>query len=39
MLRSKEEGTFPKTFYEAIIILIPKSDKEAIKKENYGQYL
>ena len=30
----EEEGTPPKTFYNATITLIPKSDKEE-KKENY----
>ena len=30
-----EEGIIPKTFYEAIITLIPKPDKDTIKKENY----
>ena len=31
-----EEGTFPNSFYEATIILVPKSDKDTTKKENYG---
>ena len=31
----EEEGTLPKTFYEATITLIPKPDKDTIKKENY----
>ena len=31
----KEEGTFPKIFYEATITLIPKLDKNTTKKENY----
>ena len=31
----EEEGTHPKTFYEAIITLIPKPDKDTTKKENY----
>ena len=30
-----EEGKLPNSFYEAIITLIPKSDKDATKKENY----
>ena len=30
-----EEGKLPKSFYEAIITLIPKPDKDATKKENY----
>ena len=30
-----EEGTLPNLFYEAIITLIPKPDKENTKKENY----
>ena len=30
-----KEGTLPKTFYEATITLIPKPDKDTIKKENY----
>ena len=29
-----EEGKFPHSFYEATITLIPKPDKDAIKKEN-----
>ena len=28
----EEEGTFPKTFYEATITLIPKPDKDTTKK-------
>ena len=31
----EEEGTLPKTFYDATITLIPKSDKDTTKKENY----
>ena len=31
----EEEGTLPKTFYEATITLIPKPDKDTNKKENY----
>ena len=30
-----EEGTLPKSFYEATITLIPKPDKDTTKKENY----
>ena len=30
-----EEGTLPKTFYDATITLIPKSDNGTVKKENY----
>ena len=30
-----EERTFPSSFYEATIILIPKPDKDTRKKENY----
>ena len=30
-----EEGTLPKSFYEATITLIPKLDKYTTKKENY----
>ena len=30
-----EEGTFPNSFYEATITLIPKPDKDTTKKENY----
>ena len=32
---TKEEGTVPKSFYEASIILIPKPDKNTTKKESY----
>ena len=30
-----KEGKIPDSFYEAIITLIPKPDKDATKKENY----
>ena len=30
-----EEGTLPKTFYDATITLIPKPDKDTTQKENY----
>ena len=33
--KTEEEGTLPKSFYEATITLIPKPDKETTKKENY----
>ena len=31
----EEEETLPKTFYDATDMLIPKTDKDATKKENY----
>ena len=31
----EKEGTLPKTFYDAMITLIPKPDKDTTKKENY----
>ena len=31
-----EEGKLPNSFYEATITLIPKPDKDATKRENYG---
>ena len=33
--KTAEEGTLPNSFYEATITLIPKSDKDTTKKENY----
>ena len=33
--KTAEEGTFPNSFYEATITLIPKPDKNNTKKENY----
>ena len=30
-----EEGKLPNSFYKATIILVPKPDKDATKKENY----
>ena len=35
----QEDGRFPNMFYEANIILIPKPDKDATKKENYRTIL
>ena len=35
----EEEGMLLNSFYEVIITLIPKSDKNTRKKENYGHYL
>ena len=32
--KGEEEGTLPKTFYDATITLIPKPDKDTTKKEN-----
>ena len=33
--KTEKEGTLPKTFYEATITMIPKTDKDTTKKENY----
>jgi hypothetical protein len=33
--KKEREGALPNSFYEAIIILIPKSDKHTYKKKNY----
>ena len=32
------EGKFPDSFYEASITLIPKPERDPVKKENTGQY-
>ena len=34
-----EGGAFPNSFYEATIILIPKPDKDATRKEDYRPIL
>ena len=34
-----EEGTLPKIFYDATIILIIKPDKDTTKNKTIGQYL
>ena len=34
LFQEVEEGTLPRTFYEANITLIPKPDKDTTKKEN-----
>ena len=36
--KTAEARTLPNSFYEATIILIPKPDKDATKKETTGQY-
>ena len=33
--KTAEEGTLSNSFYEATITLIPKTDKDNTKKENY----
>ena len=35
LFQKVEEGTLPKTFYDATITLFPKLDKDTTKKENY----
>ena len=35
LFQKVEEGTLPKTFYEATTMQIPKPDKVTTKKENY----
>eukprot|EP01110_Echinostelium_bisporum_P006436 TRINITY_DN2573_c0_g1_i4.p2 TRINITY_DN2573_c0_g1~~TRINITY_DN2573_c0_g1_i4.p2 ORF type:complete len:63 (+),score=2.19 TRINITY_DN2573_c0_g1_i4:40-228(+) len=35
LLQKAKEGTFPNTFYDTTITLIPKPDKDTTKKENY----
>ena len=35
LIQMVEEGTLPKTFYDATITLIPKPDQDTTKKENY----
>ena len=34
----QEDGRLPNSFYEASIILLPKPDKDTMKKETSGQY-
>ena len=38
-MKIAEEGKLPDSFYEATITLIPKPDKDAIKKESYRPIL
>ena len=33
--KTEEEGTLPRSFYEATITLIPKPNKDTTNKENY----
>ena len=37
--KNQEYGRFPNFFYEAIIVLIPKPNKDITKKENVKQIL
>lgn len=32
----EEAGTLPNSFYEASIILVPKPDKDSMKKKDYS---
>ena len=36
--KNQNDGILPNSFYEASIILIPKPDKNTMKKKNSGQY-
>ena len=35
--KNAEEGTFPDSFYDATITMIPKPDKNNTKYENYSR--
>ena len=39
LFQKVEEVALPKIFYEATITLVPKPDKDTIKKKIIGQYL